>query len=147
MERTFVMIKPDGIKRRLISRIIQKFEEKGLYLAASKCVIPKRDILEQHYSHLSSKPFFNEMVESMMSEMVLAMVWVGKNAVSTGRKLIGETDPQAASVGTIRGDYGITVGKNIIHGSDTVENAEREIKLWIGDDVQPISFFDEAWIY
>ncbi|KAG5860151.1 nucleoside diphosphate kinase [Encephalitozoon hellem] len=147
MEKTFIMIKPDGIKRRLISKIIQRFEEKGLYLAACKCMMAKREILEQHYSHLSSKPFFNEMVESMMSGMVLAMVWVGKNAVSVGRKLIGETDPQAASSGTIRGDYGLTVGKNIIHGSDSVENAEKEIKLWIGDDVLPVSFFDEAWIY
>ncbi|CAD25514.1 NUCLEOSIDE DIPHOSPHATASE KINASE A [Encephalitozoon cuniculi GB-M1] len=147
MERTFIMIKPDAIKRRLISRIIQRFEEKGLYLAASKCVIPKREVLETHYSHLSSMPFFSEMVEDMMSGMVLAMVWVGKDAVSIGRKLIGETNPQAASVGTIRGDYGVSTGKNIIHGSDCVENAEKEIKLWIGDDVQPVSFFDKEWIY
>ncbi|ADM11755.1 nucleoside diphosphatase kinase A [Encephalitozoon intestinalis ATCC 50506] len=147
MERTFIMIKPEGIKRRLMSKVIQRFEEKGLYLAASKCVIPKKEVLEQHYSHLSARPFFGEMVEHMMSGMVLAMVWVGKDAVSVGRKLIGETNPREASVGTIRGDYGMATGKNIIHGSDSVENAEKEIKLWIGDEALPMSFFDEKWVY
>lgn len=147
MERTFIMIKPDGIRRRLVAKVIQRFEEKGLYLAASKCVIPKRDVLETHYAHLSSKPFFGEMVDDMMSGMVLAMVWVGKGAVSIGRKILGETDPLAAPMGTIRGDYGISVGKNIVHGSDSVENAEKEIGLWIGDDVPDIAFFDKEWIY
>ncbi|KAH9411177.1 nucleoside-diphosphate kinase [Ordospora pajunii] len=147
MERTFIMIKPDGVKRRLISSVIERFEKKGLYLTACKCMTPSREILTEHYGHLSKKPFFEDMVNGMMSGMVLAMVWSGDNAVSIGRSILGETNPLTAPMGTIRGDYGISIEKNIVHGSDSAENAEKEIKLWIGTDVQAVVPFDKEWIY
>lgn len=147
MENTFIMIKPEGIKRRLIAKIIQRLEEKGLYLSASKCMVPTKELLETHYAHLSSKPFFNGMIKDMMSGMVLAMVWSGKDAVCIGRKLIGETNPAVAAVGTIRGDYGISTGRNVVHGSDSVDNAEKEIRLWFGEEIRPAAHFDGEWIY
>lgn len=135
-ENTFIMIKPDGVRRRLVSKIVKRFEEKGLTLTAAKCMMATDAILRTHYGHLVQKPFFNSMVEDMMSGMVFAMVWTGSSAVETGRALIGETDPRKAAAGTIRGDYGINVDQNVVHGSDSVENARKEISLWLGSDVQ-----------
>lgn len=147
MENTFVMIKPDGVRRRLIGKVIQRFEEKGLYLAAATCMVPTKEILHIHYAHLSDKPFFKDMVEYMASGMVFIMVWSGVDAVTVGRKLVGETNPADAALGTIRGDYSMSVGRNIIHSSDSAANAEKEIKLWLGDGVTPAAPFDKDWIY
>jgi len=129
-ERTFIMIKPDGVQRGLVGKIIQRFEKKGFKLAAMKICAPGKAHLEKHYADLSKKPFFGGLVEYMSSGPVCAMVWVGDNAVATGRKMLGATKPQDSAPGTIRGDFCIDVGRNICHGSDSVESANAEIKLW-----------------
>ena len=129
-ERTYIMIKPDGVQRGLIGPIITRFEQRGFKLVAMKLVAPGKAHLEQHYADLSSKGFFAGLIEYMNSGPVCAMVWEGDNAVATGRKMLGATKPFESQPGTIRGDYCIDVGRNIIHGSDSVESANHEIALW-----------------
>jgi nucleoside-diphosphate kinase len=129
-ERTYIMIKPDGVQRGLIGPIITRFEQRGFKLVAMKLVAPGKAHLEQHYADLSSKGFFAGLIEYMNSGPVCAMVWEGDNAVATGRKMLGATKPFDSQPGTIRGDYCIDVGRNIIHGSDSVESANHEIALW-----------------
>ena len=129
-ERTYIMVKPDGVDRGLVGEIIKRFEAKGYKLAALQLLRPSQQHLEQHYSDLAKKPFFPGMIQYMLSGPVVGMVWVGKEAVKTGRKLLGETNPLASLPGTIRGDFCIDLGRNLCHGSDTVENAEKEIALW-----------------
>lgn len=114
---------------------MSRFERRGYQLLACQLLIPSRDLLQQHYSDLSEKPFFSGLVEFMSSGPVLAMVFQGKDAVKTGRRMLGETDPLKSQPGTVRGDYGIDVGRNVCHGSDSVESAEREIKLWFPQGV------------
>ncbi|RPF58028.1 nucleoside-diphosphate kinase [Abyssicoccus albus] len=130
MEKTFVMIKPDGVQRRLIGEITSRFEKKGLNIVKAELLQATEDIAKEHYGEHSDKPFFGELVEFITSGPVFAMILSGENAVSVARTLIGETNPASSQPGTIRGDYGLTVGKNIIHGSDAVESAEREISIW-----------------
>ena len=129
-ERTYIMIKPDGVQRGLIGPIISRFEQRGFKLVAMKLVTPGKAHLEAHYADLSSKGFFAGLIEYMNSGPVCAMVWEGDNAVLTGRKMLGATKPFDSAPGTIRGDYCIDVGRNIIHGSDSVESANHEINLW-----------------
>ena len=129
-ERTYIMIKPDGVQRGLIGPIVTRFEQRGFKLVAMKLVTPGKEHLEQHYADLSSKGFFAGLIEYMNSGPVCAMVWEGDNAVATGRKMLGATKPFDSAPGTIRGDYCIDVGRNIIHGSDSVESANHEIALW-----------------
>ena len=129
-ERTYIMIKPDGVQRGLIGPIVTRFEQRGFKLVAMKLVTPGKAHLEQHYADLSSKGFFAGLIEYMNSGPVCAMVWEGDNAVATGRKMLGATKPFDSAPGTIRGDYCIDVGRNIIHGSDSVESANHEIALW-----------------
>jgi len=122
-ERTFIMIKPDGVQRGLIGKIIARFEERGFKMAAMKVCQPGKEHLEKHYADLSSKKFFPGLIEYMNSGPVCAMVWEGDNAVATGRKMLGATKPFDSEPGTIRGDFCIDVGRNICHGSDAVESA------------------------
>jgi nucleoside-diphosphate kinase len=129
-ERTYIMIKPDGVQRGLIGPIITRFEQRGFKLVAMKLVAPGKAHLEQHYADLSGKGFFAGLIEYMNSGPVCAMVWEGDNAVATGRKMLGATKPFDSAPGTIRGDFCIDVGRNIIHGSDSVESANHEIALW-----------------
>ncbi len=129
-ERTYIMIKPDGVQRGLIGPIITRFEQRGFKLVAMKLVQPGKAHLEQHYADLSSKGFFAGLIEYMNSGPVCAMVWEGDNVVATGRKMLGATKPFDSAPGTIRGDFCIDVGRNIIHGSDSVESANHEIGLW-----------------
>jgi len=129
-ERTFIMIKPDGVQRGLVGPIIQRFEKRGFKLVAMKICQPGKAHLEEHYADLSKKGFFAGLIEYMNSGPVCAMVWEGDNAVATGRKMLGATKPFESEPGTIRGDYCIDVGRNICHGSDAVESANNEIKLW-----------------
>ena len=124
------MIKPDGVQRGLVGSIISRFEQRGFKLVAMKLVTPGKAHLEQHYADLSSKGFFKGLIEYMNSGPVCAMVWEGDNAVLTGRKMLGATKPFDSAPGTIRGDYCIDVGRNLIHGSDSVEAANHEIALW-----------------
>ena len=147
-ERTYIMIKPDGVQRGLIGQIVQRFEQKGFKLVAMKLCSPGQAHLEQHYADLSAKPFFAGLVQYMNSGPVCAMVWEGNNAVATGRKMLGATKPFDSEPGTIRGDFCIDVGRNICHGSDSVESAEKEIALWFGPgEVLSWNSHSNTWVY
>ncbi|RQD78766.1 MAG: nucleoside-diphosphate kinase [Candidatus Syntrophonatronum acetioxidans] len=130
MEKTFLMIKPDGVQRNLIGEIISRFEKKGLKMVAMKMMEVPRSLAEEHYGEHVDKPFFNELVSFITSGPVVAMVWEGQGAISLVRGMMGKTDPSEAVPGTIRGDYGIFTGNNVVHGSDSPQSAEREINLF-----------------
>jgi len=130
MERTFIMIKPDGVKRGLIADIIKRFEQRGYKLVAMKMIHPDDVLLNIHYCDLRAKPFFTSLVKHISSGPVVAMAWEGKNVVKQGRQMLGETDPLKSKPGSIRGDFSIDMGRNIIHGSDSVDSANAEIELW-----------------
>ncbi|CAK4072897.1 unnamed protein product [Aphanomyces euteiches] len=147
MERTYIMIKPDGVQRNLVGEIIKRFEQKGFQLVALKLVRPGKAHLEQHYADLAGKPFFNGLIEYMNSGPVVAMVWQGANVVKEGRKMLGATKPSESAPGTIRGDYAVEVGRNICHGSDSVESANKEIALWFGEEVIEWDATRNTWVY
>ncbi|MBY8978511.1 nucleoside-diphosphate kinase, partial [Rhodobacteraceae bacterium NNCM2] len=147
-EQTFIAIKPDGVQRGLVGPIISRFEARGYKLAAIKLTTPGKDHLEQHYADLSDKPFFAGLVNYMNSGPICAMVWEGRDAVKTGRTLLGATNPLASAPGTIRGDYAIDVGRNVCHGSDSVENAKKEIALWFKEgEVLSWKSAQHDWVY
>jgi len=129
-EISYIMVKPDGVQRGLVGEVISRFERKGFKLVGLKLFQTPKDVAEEHYKDLSSKPFYNDLVKYIVSGPVVAMVWEGDGVVASARKLIGATNPLAAEPGTIRGDFAIMVGRNIVHGSDSVENGERETALW-----------------
>ncbi|MCF6095342.1 nucleoside-diphosphate kinase [Microaerobacter geothermalis] len=133
MEKTFIMVKPDGVQRNLIGEIISRFEKKGFQLVGGKLMQVSRELAEKHYAEHKEKPFFGELVDFITSGPVFAMVWQGNNVISVARQMMGKTNPADAAPGTIRGDYGVSVGMNIIHGSDGPESAEREIALWFNE--------------
>jgi len=120
-ERSFIMVKPDGVNRGLCGEIINRFERKGYKLVAAKVLIPSAELAKKHYAEHDGKPFFPKLVDFLTSGPVLALVFEGKGAVSYGRTLIGATNPLGSAPGTIRGDFGLDVGRNIIHGSDSPE--------------------------
>ena len=128
------MIKPDGVQRGLVGEIVGRFETKGFTLVGMKLMAVSRELAEQHYDVHKDKPFFKGLVEFITSSPVVAMVWEGDGVVAGARTLIGATNPLSASPGTIRGDFGTDVGRNLIHGSDAVETASREISLWFEDE-------------
>lgn len=129
-ERTFVMVKPDGVHRNLVGEIIKRFESRGYKLVALKMMSPNKEHFEKHYEDLSSKKFFPSLIQYMLTGPVVATVWQGTQAVKVGRKIVGETDPVESLPGTIRGDFCVEKGRNIIHASDSVQSAEKEISLW-----------------
>lgn len=133
MEKTFIMVKPDGVQRNLVGEIVQRFESKGFKLCAGKLMMISKELAEEHYCDLSDKPFFGELVSFITSGPVFAMVWEGEGVISTARKMMGATNPAEAEVGTIRGDHAVQVGMNVIHGSDSPESAEREINLFFNE--------------
>jgi len=146
-ERTFIMIKPDGVQRGLVGEIIKRFEQKGFKLVAIRMMRPGKKHLEEHYADLSKRPFFPGLVKYMDSGPVVAMCWEGENVVKTGRVMLGETNPRDSKPGTIRGDYCIQVGRNVIHGSDAVESANHEIGLWFNDqDICNWTPAADSWI-
>ncbi|MDD2643899.1 MAG: nucleoside-diphosphate kinase [Methanobacteriaceae archaeon] len=148
MEKSFVMMKPDAVARRLMGKILTRFEEKGLQLKAIKLMTISEDLAKEHYGEHSEKPFFNDLVDYIISGPVLAMVIEGDDAISLIRKMVGATNPQEAELGTIRGDYGIQTGRNIIHASDAPESAEREIGLFFNEDeIVDYDMVDNTWIY
>jgi len=130
LEQTFLMVKPDGVQRRLVGEIIRRFEAKGFTLAGLKMLTPTRALAEAHYAVHQGKPFFDGVVGFISSGPVVAMIWEGDDVIALSRKLVGATKPAASVPGTIRGDFANSVEQNLIHGSDSVENAEAEIKLW-----------------
>ncbi|CAH9097191.1 unnamed protein product [Cuscuta epithymum] len=147
MEQTFIMIKPDGVQRGLVGEIIGRFEKKGFSLKGLKLVTVDRAFAESHYADLSAKPFFNGLCEYIVSGPVVAMVWEGKGAVATGRVMIGATNPSQSSPGSIRGDFAVDIGRNVIHGSDSVESARKEIALWFPEGVTAWKSELHPWIY
>lgn len=134
MERTFLMVKPDGVSRQLIGEIVSRFEKKGFRLVGAKLMQISDELAKKHYAEHKERPFFNDLVAFITSGPVFAMVWEGENIIATARQMMGKTNPAEAAPGTIRGDYGVIVSKNIIHGSDSPESAKREISLFFRED-------------
>jgi len=130
MERTFAMIKPDGIERGLIGEIISRFERRGFRLVGMKMLVPSSELAEAHYAIHKGKAFYNALVEFITSGPVVAMVLEADNAVALVREMIGSLNPKDALPGTIRGDYTTHIDRNLIHGADSPETAEHEIRLW-----------------
>ena len=146
-EQTFVMIKPDAVQRGLIGEIISRFEKKGLKIIAMKMLSVKKDLAEKHYGIHKGKSFFKPTVKYITSSPVVAMVIEGNNAIQTVRTMMGKTDPQKADLGTIRGDYGQFIGRNIVHGSDGKDTAEFEINLWFTkEELSNFIRIDEEWL-
>jgi nucleoside-diphosphate kinase len=147
-ERTFALIKPDGVQRGLTGRILSRFEDRGLKIVAAKMLTIPRSLAEEYYAEHEGKPFYAGLVDYVTSGPVLAMVIEGDGAVEVVRRMMGATDPSEASTGTIRGDFGLQIGRNLIHGSDSKASAEREIGLFFSDgDLQDYRRIDEAWLY
>ena len=130
MEQTYVMVKPDGVQRGLCGDIMSRFEKKGLKIVAVKFMVIKKEVAESHYGEHKGKGFFNGLISFITSGPVLAMVLEGDNAVAVCRNLMGKTNPQESAPGTIRGDFGMVTGMNLVHGSDSVESAKREISIF-----------------
>ncbi|MED4532192.1 nucleoside-diphosphate kinase [Metabacillus fastidiosus] len=148
MEKTFLMVKPDGVQRQLIGEIVARFERKGLQLIGAKLMTIPVETAEQHYGEHKGKPFFNDLVDFITSGPVFAMVWQGKDVIEITRQMIGKTNPKEALPGTIRGDYGAFLSKNVIHGSDSLQSAKREINLFFKEE--ELIAYDKLmnkWIY
>ena len=147
-ERTFVMVKPDGVHRNLVGEILKRFEQRGYKLVGMKMVSPSKEHFEKHYEDLSSKKFFPSLVEYMLTGPVVATVWQGTQAVKVGRRIVGETDPVDSLPGTIRGDFCIEKGRNIIHASDSVDSANKEIDLWFkSEELVKWNKVDSSMVY
>lgn len=129
-ERTFVIVKPDGVQRGLIGRVVSRFEKNGFKLVAMKFLQATEETLKKHYEELAQRPFFPALIQYMQMGPIVIMVWEGKDIVKRARDIIGATDPLKSSPGTIRGDYGIATGRNVVHGSDSLDSSKREINLW-----------------
>lgn len=134
MERTFIMVKPDGVQRALVGEVIRRFEAKGFTLVGLKMMQVSRELAEKHYDVHKERPFFGSLVNFIISAPVVAMVWEGEGVIASARKIIGATNPLSAEPGTIRGDYGVSIGRNLIHGSDAAETAAQEISLWFSNE-------------
>jgi nucleoside-diphosphate kinase len=146
-ERTFVMIKPDAVQRGLVGNIISRFERKGIKLVAMKLASVSKELAEKHYGIHKGKPFFEPTVEYITSSPVVAMILEGNNAIEMVRGMMGATDPQKADVGTIRGDFGQFIGRNIVHGSDGPDTAEFEMNLWFKpEEIANYTRIDEEWL-
>jgi nucleoside-diphosphate kinase len=147
MQRTLILVKPDGVQRRLLGSIIHRFEQKGLRLVGLKLVYPSKDLAEKHYAVHKGKPFYDSLVQFITGGASVAMVWEGREAIAAARGIMGPTDGVKAAPGTIRGDFAISIQNNLVHGSDSPENAAAEIALWFKNDEliawQPV---DSAWV-
>jgi len=148
IEKTFLMVKPDGVQRGLVGKIIQRVEDRGLKICAIKMMRIPRELAERHYEEHKGKGFYNPLLDYITSGPVVCMVLEGENAVAACRVMMGKTNPQDASPGTIRGDFSQVTGRNIVHGSDGSESANREIKLFFNDyEIQKYEKIDEAWLF
>jgi nucleoside-diphosphate kinase len=147
VEQTLVLIKPDGVQRGLIGEIIARLEKRGLKLVAAKFMQVSQDLAERHYAVHQGKPFYEGLVQYIISAPVMAMVWEGPNAVAAVRQTMGATRPTEAAPGTIRHDFGLVVSRNLTHASDSPENGKAEVKLWFKDeDVVTWARPLDAWI-
>jgi nucleoside-diphosphate kinase len=149
-ERTFVMVKPDGVQRGLIGEVVSRLEDRGLKLVGAKFMQIDQDLAEEHYGEHEDKPFFDDLVEFITAAPVFAMVWEGADATRQVRRMMGTTDPAEAQPGTIRGDLGLDLGQNVIHGSDHEDEGanEREISLFF-DEEELVDWEQsaEGWLY
>ena len=147
-ERTLVLLKPDAVQRGLVGKIIDRLEDRGLKIAGLKLMRMDMPLARRHYAEHVEKPFFPGMAEFMTSRPIVAMAIEGENAAEIVRKTMGATNPRDAAPGTVRGDWAVDIGKNLIHGSDSPESAVRELEIFFGDD----ELFDyerevESWVY
>lgn len=148
IEREFVMVKPDGVKRRLVGETISRLEKVGLKIVAMKMLLLTKAMAEKHYAVHKDKPFYEGLVKFISSGPVVAMVVEGKDAVTRVRKLVGATKPGEAEVGTIRGDFGMEIGRNVIHAGDSPENAKTEYSIYFKEtEIIKNVLPDEIWIY
>ena len=148
MEQTFVMIKPDGVQRGLIGEITSRIERKGLRIVAMRMCQVTDEAARRHYAEHVEKPFFNSLIEFITSSPAVPMIVEGADAVSVMRTIAGATDPKEALVGTIRGDFGLDVGRNLIHSADSLESAKREIAIhFTEDEVVLYERAEESWVY
>ncbi|MCL9814099.1 nucleoside-diphosphate kinase [Natranaeroarchaeum aerophilus] len=149
-ERTFVMVKPDAFQRGLVGEIIGRFEDRGLKLVGAKVTRLSQKQAEDHYGEHEDKPFFDDLVEFITSGPVVPMVWEGEDATRQVRQMIGATDPAEAAPGTIRGDYAVDLGRNVVHAADHEDEGanEREIALFFDDDeLVEYDFHESTWLY
>lgn len=135
IEQTFLMVKPDGVERQVVGDIVDRFERRGFVMKGAKLMVIPKELAEKHYAEHAERPFFGELVDFITSGPVFAMVWEGENVIKLARTMMGATKPEESNPGTIRGDYATTVSHNIIHGSDSLASAEREIGLFFGEDL------------
>jgi len=148
MERTYLMIKPDGVERGLCGEIVARFEKRGLKLIAMKFMQIPKDVAENHYGEHKGKKFYDSLISYITSGPVLAMVWEGENAIAVCRGMMGKTNPQDSAPGTIRGDFAMVTGMNIIHGSDSPESAAREISIFFKpSELMSYQRTVDKWIY
>ena len=147
MERTLVIVKPDGVQRGLIGPLLSRLEARGLKIVALKMMSIDRDLAERHYGIHQGKPFFEPLVSYITSSPVVVAVFEGKDAVQAVRNTLGATNPVNAGPGTIRGDYALEIGRNLIHGSDSVQNAQKEVDLFFrSDEVLAYARDTDRWI-
>ena len=147
MQKTLILLKPDCVHRRLIGAIIHRFEQKGLRLAALKLVQASRELAEKHYAVHKGKPFYESLLQFLTAGPTVAMIWEGREAVAVARTLMGPTDGTKAPPATIRGDFAISVQNNLVHGSDSPENAAAEIALWFKpEEIVSYAPVDVAWV-
>ena len=147
MQHTLVLLKPDCVQRRLVGTLMQRFEQKGLQLVALKFVQASRELAEKHYAVHKGKPFYESLLSFLVSGPTVAIVWEGREAVAVARSMMGATDGAKSPSGTIRGDFGISVQNNLIHGSDSPENAAAEIALWFSaSELVSYQPTDATWI-
>lgn len=146
-DRTFVLLKPDAVQRGLVGRIVQRFEDRGLKLVGMKMLRVSRSLAETYYEEHKGKGFFEPLMKYISSDPVVAMVLEGNDAVAIVRRMMGKTNSAEAEPGTIRGDFALTIGRNVIHGSDSQDTAKREIGLFFKpDELHPYIRIDEAWL-
>lgn len=148
MERTFVLVKPDGVQRGLIGEIIIRLEKRGLKLVAARFVQVSQALAEKHYAVHKGKAFYDGLIRYITASPVMAMVWEGPNSVALVRQTMGATRPHEAAPGTIRHDFAMLVGRNLTHASDSVENANLEIEMWFSpEEIFPWSRASDGWIF
>ncbi|ORM41955.1 Nucleoside diphosphate kinase [Babesia sp. Xinjiang] len=148
VERTYIMVKPDGVQRGIIGEVLKRYEQRGLKLVAAKFCKPSEQVVAEHYVEHREKPFFSELCDFIGQGPVFCMIWEGPEAVKIGRKVVGVTSPLESDAGTIRGDFGVVTHLNLVHASSSIEDAERECHLWFKPE--EIVSWDRSvgsWIY
>ena len=146
MQQTLILLKPDAVQRRLVGEITCRLERKGLRLAGLKLVAATRELAEKHYAVHKGKPFYESLLGFLTSGPTVAMVWEGREAVAVGRTLMGLTDGAKSPPGTVRGDFALSVQNNLVHGSDSPENATAEVALWFPEGLTRYAGTDAGWV-